>query len=202
MNLRSRIGWFFPAAFFVACVACGQQQNCPEITSIARIARAGSLNSLAREKGKVGASYRVEVVFAARKFELNPTRKSAESLLGLIPNDDDQRLVWITLDNDLCDSESTRDMSLLDRLETRLPHDLARAVLLAPDKMVDYVAYAEEAVGNPENDYGIQMQSVCRLDHAGFLKAVAALPPKDKDWFVHHIFSPDNCKALILPEAY
>jgi hypothetical protein len=77
---------------------------------------------------------------------------------------------------------------------------LARAVLLVPDKMQDYVTYAYISIQNPESDYAIQMQKVCRVKHLEFVSAVDKMPLDDKKWFVAKIFNPDGCHPLAFPE--
>jgi hypothetical protein len=154
------------------------------------------------EKEKAGDSYRAQVVLAARSLELRPTdKRAAVLLLNLIPQDDAQHTTWITLGDVLCSAESVSDMKSLGRLGERLPRDLARAVLLVPDKLPGYVAYAPTSVQDPHSDYAVQMQSVCRAKHPEFVKAVEGLPTDKRDWFVKHVLNPDRCHALALPEA-
>jgi len=45
-------------------------------------------------------------------------------------------------------------------LKLRLPQDLAKAVLLVPEKMREYVAYAYPSCADPEGDYALQMQAI------------------------------------------
>lgn len=191
----------------VLCVACGwelhgQEQNCGEIVAVARMARAKSPAIVTAEKQKAGGSYRAQVVFAARSFELRPMDKSAAvRLLNLIPVDDAQHTTWMTLGDALCSAESAADMKSLGGLGERLPHDLAKAVLLVPDKLPGYIAYAPTSVQDPHSGYAVQMQTVCRAKHPAFVKAVGGLPADKRDWFVKHVLNPDKCHALALPEA-
>jgi|SRR5438067_6063636 hypothetical protein len=179
-----------------------QEPNCGEVVSMAKMARARSSAVVAAEKQKVGDSYRAQVVFAARSFELRPMDKGAAvRLLNLIPVDDAQHTTWMTLGDALCSPESTADMKSLGGIGERLPHDLAKAVLLVPDKLPGYIVYAPTSVQDPHSDYAVQMQTVCRAKHPGFLKAVEGLPADKRDWFVKHVLNPDGCHALALPEA-
>jgi hypothetical protein len=194
--------WFL-ASFAVLCVAASAAvPNCREISAIARTAGAKSSRVAVEEKQKAGDSYRAQVVFAARSFELQPTdKKAAVRLLTLIPLDDAQHTAWMTMGDSLCDAESVGEMKSLGALGDRLPHDLARAVLLVPDKLPEYVAYASTSVQNPHSDYAVQMQTVCRGKHSEFVKAVEGLPTEKRDWFVKHVLTPEGCRALALPEA-
>ncbi|MGA2653083.1 MAG: hypothetical protein ABSF28_21385 [Terracidiphilus sp.] len=179
-----------------------QDENCPAVASIARMARAKSASDLAEWRRRAGDSYRAKVVFQARLLELNPKSKSAaDSLLELIPKNQEQKLVLVTLGDSLCGSEAMRDMTSLDRLGERLSSDLARAVLLVPEKMQSYVFYASAAVRDPHSDYAVQMQGVCRGNHESFTKVVEEMPEGDRDWFVKHILDPNTCHAFALPEA-
>jgi len=91
-------------------------------------------------------------------------------------------------------------MTALGRLGDRLPRDLARAVLLVPGKMQDYVSYAQTSIGDPHSDYTVQMQKVCKARHKQFVDAVNNLSAKDKNWFVSKIFNLDGCHPLLFPE--
>lgn len=181
--------------------ALAQDVNCEEIGAMAKIARARSSATVTAGKEKAGDSYRAQVVFAARSIELRPTDKNfAVLLLDLIPQDDGQQSTWLTLGDSLCSVESVADMKSLSQLGEHLPRDLARAVLLAPDKLPNYVAYASTSVQDPHSDYAVQMQNVCRANHHAFVKAVEELPADKMDWFTKHILNPDGCHALALPE--
>ena len=166
------------------------------------MARATSAVALTAAKQEAGDSYRAQVVFAARSFELRPTDKAAAALLlNLIPQDDAQHETLVTFGTSECDSEAVADMTALGRVRERLPRALAKAVLLVPEKLPSYVAYAATAVQDPHNDYAVQMQSVCRAKHPEFVKAADGLPSDKKDWFVKHVFNPEGCRVVAFPEA-
>jgi hypothetical protein len=191
------------ASLSVLCrVVSTEEPNCREISAMARTAHAKSYRAVVEEKQKAGDSYRAQVVLAARSFELHPMdKKAAVLLLSLIPQDDAQHTAWMTMGDSLCDAESVDEMKSLGALGDRLPHDLARAVLLVPDKLPEYVAYAPTSVQDPHSDYAVQMQAVCRGKHSEFVKAVEGLSTDKRDWFVKHVLNPDGCHALALPEA-
>lgn len=102
-------------------------------------------------------------------------------------------------------------MKSLGRLGERIPRDLATAVLRLPAKMEAYVAYGYQAAQDPHNDYVLQMQRVCQINRAAFLGAVARLgeessqgtdlPIPSSSNFRTRILNPENCRALVLPEA-
>jgi hypothetical protein len=175
---------------------------CDNVAAIAHMARAKSLAALAAAKRSAGTSYGAELVFGGRSFELQPKSKSAAiALLKLIPRDDEQQLVLVTLGESLCDGESVAEMMAQSRIGERLSRDLSKAVLLAPEMLPKYVAYASMSVHDPHSDYAVEMQAVCRAKHPEFLKAVDGLSPDQRNWFVKHIFDPHGCHALALPEA-
>jgi len=188
---------------FVACgAAAAQRPSCEEVTALAQMVRSKSAAALVRLKRQAGDSYRAKIVFAFRRFELKPTDvPSARAVLDLIPNTEEQDSDWHTFGDSLCDSETVQDMAALSRLGDRLPHDLARAVLLVPDKMPEYVSYARLSVQDPHGDYAERMRAVCRAKRAQFLRAVGGLAEQEKTWFVSHVFNPDGCQPLALPEA-
>jgi hypothetical protein len=168
---------------------------------MARMTHAKSSESLIVEMKKAGNSYRAHLLFASRLFELNPnSRSNAIKLLDLIPKDDAQHLVWMTFGDSFCQAESLEEMNALDKFGSRLPHDLARAVLIVPERMLDYVSYASTSVQGPHSDYAVQMKSVCLADHKDFVKAVNKLSPRDKNNFTVLIFNPVGCHPLAFPE--
>src|SRR5262244_2588946 len=79
-----------------------QDENCREVTATARMARAPSRTALEAARTSAGKSYRARLVFGFRSFQLHRTRQNAESLLSLIPADENQRLVVLTLGDNLC----------------------------------------------------------------------------------------------------
>jgi hypothetical protein len=179
-----------------------QEPNCSEVAAIANMARANATDKITVAKRAAGNSYRAEVIFAARSYELRQQDKQAAlALLNLLPQDDEQNAAWMTMGESLCDNESVADMSSIGRLGERLPRDLAKAVLLVPNKMPSYVSYASISVHDPHSDYALQMEAVCRADHADFVKAVEGQSTDERDWFVKHVLNPEGCHALALPES-
>ncbi len=199
------------AAVLTMCMAMREtlpsqeQRQCPESSVMGRMAEANSLTALKARKQKAGDSYRAQVIFAARTLEIDPSnRKAAESLLNLIPKDDDDpnKVVWLELDElNQCSSGggTSSELRALDLLQYHLPRLSARAVLLVPDHMLEYIAYAEMAL-TPESDYALQMQKVCKKEHQRFMTALDKLPTKDIAWFRKEAINPESCKALYFPE--
>lgn len=198
--------WIILAASFTVCNALiAQEPGCLEISRMAEMARAKTPAALKACKEKAGDSYRARLIFAARLLEIDPANKTAaESLLNLLPKDEDgpEQGVWLDLTQlEECPSGGfyASELDPLETLRYHLPRLAAKAVLLAPNKMFDYVSYAEFSV-NPESDYAVQMRKVCRARHQQFVDAVNRLLPKDKNWFVSKIFNPDGCRTLAFPE--
>ncbi len=192
----------FAALFQVSSAQDTSNVPCGEVHTIARISSANSLEALAKAKPNTGGSYRAQIVFAARSFELQPADKNAAVLLlNLIPQDDAQQTIFMTLGDSLCDDEAVAEMFSLSQIRDRLAHDFAKAVLVVPDMLPRYVSYASTSVGDPHSDYAVQMQTVCRARHSAFVKAVEGLPTDQRDWFVKHVFNPEGCHPLALPEA-
>jgi len=180
----------------------GEALGCKEVAAIAQMARANSVEAMVRLKPTAGSGDRANLVFAFRSFELRPhDRLAAAKVLSLIPGNGEQDFDWHTFGDSLCDAESVRDMKTLAGLGDRLPRDLARAVLIVPEKMLDYVSYAYASIQYPDSDYTLQMQAVCRKRKPEFLKAVDLLAVDDRKWFITKIFDPSRCRAIALPEA-
>lgn len=192
--------------------AIAQNKDCREIGAIARMARARTVAALHSERQSAGENYRAYLIFAIRQFDLRRNDShAAEELLNLIPTDDNKQLVAMTFGNFLCEGESEADVKILSALGDRIAGEFSRAVLLVPQKMDAYVLYAAEAVQDPNSDYAIQMERVCRAQHRRFVRAVdnlgVGVPEKDhfatasSDWFRKHILDPAQCRALAIPEA-
>jgi hypothetical protein len=205
MKMRPTCFWLaslFAALFQVSSAQDTSNVPCNEVHAIARISSANSLAVLAKAKPNAASSYRAQIVLAARSFELRPADKSAAVLLlNLLPQDDGQHMILMTLGDSLCDEETVAEMFSLSRIRDRLARDFAKAVLLAPDKLPSYVSYASTSVQDPHSDYAVQMQTVCRAKHPEFVKAVEGLPTDKREWFVGHVLNPEDCHALALPEA-
>jgi hypothetical protein len=183
-------------------VSLAEKPNCGEIDAIAKMARAISTAELAAHKLNAGESYRAQVVYAAKLIELAPQRQDAAVLLlNLIPKDELQQHVVMTLGEHHCETESYHEMKMLAQLEERLPRDLTRAVMMVPAKIPEYVAYSIISVQDPHSDYALQMQKVCKANHAEFFDAVKKLPIEKRDRFLKYVFDFDGCNALTLPEA-
>jgi hypothetical protein len=179
-----------------------QKPNCGEIDAIAKMARVISTAELAAHKANAGESYRAQVVYAAKLIELDPQRQDAAVLLlNLIPKDDEQQHLLMTLGEHHCETESYHEMKMLGQLEERLPRDLTRAVLMVPAKIPEYVAYSIISVQDPHSDYAMQMQKVCKARHSEFFDAVTKLPREKRDKFLKYVFDLDGCNALTLPEG-
>jgi hypothetical protein len=183
-------------------VARAQDENCGQVITLKKIAEATSVASLKELARKAAQNYQLQVALAARRLELNPrSRDAASSFLALIPQNDDQHSAWITFGDSMCENESSHDMDILDRFGARLEHDLATAVILVPGKMPEYMEFAFESVGNPHSNYAVEMQRVCRKQHATLMREINALPPKDRTYLGQHILDAETCKALMLPEG-
>ena len=184
-------------------VLCGAENlSCSQVAAISNMAASKSTPSLAKWQKKGGDSYIAHLVYSFRAFELNPTdQQVASRLLSLVPPSKEYESLWHTLDGFLCEEERIEDIKILAKLQARIPHDLARAVVLVPKKMPDYVSYAYTSIQDPHSDYAVQMRSVCRTQHKAFVAAVNSLASSDRQWFVKKIFNPDECRAIAVPEA-
>lgn len=179
-----------------------QNLSCSQVAAISNMAGSKSSPSLAEWQKQAGDSYIAHLVYSFRAFELNPKdQKFASRLLSLIPPKQEEEPFWHTLDGFLCKKERVEEIKILGELQARIPHDIARAVVLVPKKMLDYVSYAYTSIQDPHSDYAVRMRSVCRTQHKAFVSAVNSLAPGDRQWFVKKIFNPADCRAIAVPEA-
>ncbi len=181
--------------------SAAQEANCREIAATARMARAPSMSALEVAKKIAGKSYRARLIFAYRSFQLRRTRAKAEELLSLIPGDENQQTIVMTLGDSLCDGESVKDMKTLSRVNEGVANEFTRAVILVPKFMSSYVAYSLVATQDPHSDFAVRMSKVCQQDHSAFVDALKRLPDNEQQSFSQHVMDADHCKALAVPEA-
>ena len=183
-----------------------QEPGCLEISRVAAMAKAKSMPTLEAQRQKASDSYRTRLVFAARSLEIEPqNRAAAELLLNLLPKDEvgPEQEIWMDLPQlQQCPSGGVADSDLfpLFKFRDRLPRIAAKAILLHPERMLDYISYGLLASGDVDSDYAIHMGAVCRRKHAEFSQAVSQLPPKDRKWFVSKLVDPASCKTLAIQE--
>jgi hypothetical protein len=194
--------WILWVASIIFGLGFARAQSCSEIASAAEMARARSLHTLTEASKRAGDSYRAHLVFAFRSFQLQPHNKgAAERLLRLIPVDDKQQEVLMTLGDSLCDGESLAEMTAMARVYEGFARELARAVLLVPSFLPSYVSYAATAVLDPHSEYAVEMKKVCRHAHADFIRAVKELPDHERQVFAKEVMNPNDCMVITLPEA-
>jgi hypothetical protein len=192
-------------ALLLSVLGWAQEPGCIEISRIASLAKTNSTKTLRLQIDKAGGNYRTRLVLAARLLEIDPqNRDAANYLLNLLPKDEFslEESAWLDLSElQQCASGgiSDSDLKALDRLQSHLPRLVAQAVILIPGKMPEYVAYAFLSI-NPESDYAVRMQEVCRVRNKQFLAVLDGLSTEKKRWFVTKIFNPQACRAIWLPE--
>ena len=198
--MRSAILGFL--VLLVANLCRAQRLSCNQVTAISMMAESKSSQSLVSWKKKAGDSYVARLVYSFRSSELDPTGEQAASkLFSMIPPSKEVQPLWFTLDGFLCEGEQVKEIKTLAELHARMPHDIAKAVLVVPEKLRDYISYAYDSVQDPHSDYAVQMRLVCREKHKAFVIAVNSLAPNDRRWFVTKIFDPNACQAIAVPEA-
>jgi len=179
-----------------------QEQNCKEIGAAAQMARAKTTRAVNDARKQAGESYLARLVFAYRFFHLHPKSKAAaESLLSLIPADNTQQKIVLTLGDSLCDEESVADIKVLARVNEGLAQGLAAAVLLSPRFLSSYVSYSTTATEDPHSDYAVHMKKVCREAHGAFTDAVKQLSQDQQTLFAKHVLNPSSCAVLAVPES-
>ena len=91
--------------------------------------------------------------------------------------------------------------TVLARVPEKYAAQLAKAVLLSPRHIAEYVKYSIIAIGDPHSDYAPQMARVCRRAHQLFMRGLNQLSESDKEFVARQVIEPATCKALALPEA-
>jgi hypothetical protein len=109
------------------CVSVAQEPDCGAVAAAGRIARATSITTINATKQKAGNGYRAQLVLASRVLELRPgDKQAAVQLLNLIPKNDAEQTIWMTLGDALCGGESVLDMRSLADIRDRFPRNLTK----------------------------------------------------------------------------
>jgi hypothetical protein len=206
MTRRARLVRLGFDALLVILIAPGflraQTADCNVIRTLAETARAPSDSKLLSLKESAGDSYRANLVFAWRTFQLQPKDPTrAERLLMLIPSDDDQRGVILMLGDSLCDSETVTQMESLARVRDDFAHELARAVLVVPRFLASYIRYSLLATRDPHSNYAVEMAAVCKVAHDQFVNAVRQLSATDQQNLTRSVLDPNGCRVIAVPEG-
>jgi hypothetical protein len=176
--------------------------DCRQFEAMAEMARASSVSLLQKAKQRAGDDYRAQLVYAYRAFQLQPNLKSAAAkLLALIPKNEAEQAVAMTLGDSLCDGEFSGDMFALSRVNEGLGRQFTRAVRVAPEFLPAYVEYSLVAFTDPHSDYAVQMETVCQDRHSAFLRAFNGLPADKQARFARYVMRPDDCHVIAVPEA-
>jgi len=187
----------------ILCVGStvAQEVDCASNGVDVRMASAKSERSLKSANKQAGNTYRSRLVFAFKEFQFHSTSKAhANALLDLIPASATQHQTVVTLADAVCNGESLQDMEKLAKISEGFASALSKAVMLAPEHIDNYVAYALVATGDPHSDYAERMQRVCHHWHSRFLSAVSHLSSADRQQFEKHVMKSQSCTALAVPE--
>lgn len=189
----------------LSAASIAEEPGCVAIGNMATMASAKTLAALTLSKQKAGNSYRAQLIFAARRLQLNASDKEAAAIfMALLPKTDlgPRQRIWldlVQLDSCAIGRVSINALKRLSILQDHLPRLAAKAVILVPDKMSAYVAYGLLATW-PDSDYAVQMRGVCRARHKQFVEAVNGLDVDDKKFFLSKIFNPEGCRTIFYPE--
>jgi hypothetical protein len=179
-----------------------QEQSCTEVRAMVRMARATSLAVLEKEKGSAGTGYRARTVYVFRRFDLVPRdHAAATAVLDLLPKHESDEGVFWGFDSSLCEGETDAEILALAGVEWRRAHDWARAAILLPERMADYVSYPLIVGLNPHDDYAVRMRRVCLAHPKELTAAIVALSAHDREWYLERVFNPQGCRTLGFPEA-
>ncbi len=203
MRIRARLAIIVFLAFIGAGATplWAMEIECGDVIAMAKVAAARTEKVLESEAKRLGDSYLAHSVFAARHFELHNDRRSATVLMGLLPANEEQQIAWGSLGESMCDRETTAEMKVLGGLGDRLARNIARAVILVPEKMISYVNFSLMTTSDPHSNYAIEMRRVCLHRQQELAAAVDTLEMDKKQWFRTHVMDLSTCQALSLPEA-
>ena len=200
MKTKVLLAWLLVSLWMTAFA---QESDCKRVVATAAMARANSVATLQKAKQQAGDDYRANLVFAYRNFLLRHRMKSAaERLLELIPKNEGQQEVVMTLGDSLCQGETPADMRSLSRVSEALARQFTKAVKLAPEFLPAYIGYSLDAVADSHSDYAVQMKCICQQNHQSFMEAIKRLPADKQDRFAKYVMKPNSCSVVAIPEAH
>ena len=180
-------------------LAAGRQ--CDNVQNAISIIHARSLRQIAQVKSVSGSDYRVDLVRAFRVFDLQRSRVNADGIFRLLPKNDKEYEVWMTMGDSLCESEDIVDMATLDNFSLRFSRLLAKAVVESPGNISDYIKFIILSSQDVSNNFGKDVDLVCKARHRLFVGAVNDLQKHEARWFSTHVINVNSCQLLSLPEA-
>jgi len=189
--------------------AIGQQEDAykvmppPHYRTLVEMADCKTLSCLLTQRATLPNGEKMaDLVFFSRKMELRPDTKAAEGLLQAIPASIAEETMFTNFPTwHDGTTETVRDMASFGRIYHRWPRLVARAALLKPDRMTNYVRYLRLAPNDMHGDFTGNAEIVCRKKHAEFVSAFEGLSEDDRAFIKKYVFDPTACKAIFLSEA-
>ena len=89
----------------------------------------------------------------------------------------------------------------LGNIHDRWPKLVADAVILAPERMQNYVAYLPLATADMHSNFTGNAQRVCMKFPKQFRSALARLSQKDREYVRDKVFDAGHCRAIFVSEA-
>lgn len=176
--------------------------NCSELKSAIGMVHANSIGVLNKYRSTAGKSYRSNVIYSFKYFELmGSDARGVAMVFKVLPANDQQYTVWITMGDSFCQGEKLADMALMDSFGERLPLLLSRAVIDRPSEMSKYIKFSLNATQDPHSKIVFGMRNVCLIRHSEFKEAIGNLSHSDKEWITSHIIRIDSCRPIELPES-
>lgn len=182
-------------------IVCAGELPCSQVHDWARITTVRSVGELEQKNDAGSVGYVRNLLLAYREFQLTHDQKRAASFLQLIPTNESEQLAFLTLGDSLCAGELKTDMEQLAAVRDGLPHQLAKAVVLAPAFLNRYIRYSLVACRDPHSDFAVRMQEVCAGHRKRFLVSVRQLSLEEQRQLRAHVFEVETCRALAVPES-
>ena len=144
-----------------------------------------------------------EFVFFSRWLMLSPkSTVAAHGLLQTIPaTQKEAEDLMLLSDPPEKISASISDLLALGNIHDRWPQLAARAVLLSPKGMTNYVAYLPLAAIDMHSDFTGNATRVCSKLPKEFRSAIAGLSEEDRAYVRRKVLDPDSCEAIFVGEA-
>ena len=180
------------------------QTAVPAYRARAAMAQCRTLTALQKAHGGSGVHDKItELVFFSRWLALSPRNTvAAHGLLQNIPSTEKETEDLMALsDPPEGINASEHDMLALGNIHDQWPKLAAHAVILAPDRMQNYVAYLPLATTDMHSNFTGNAQTVCNKLPKEFRLALDRLPQKDRDYVRNKVFDPDHCKPIFMSEG-
>lgn len=166
--------------------------HCLQEHQAAKILLSRDVAELDRDREALPPSFIFYLMHAYRRFQLEGSVGSAGLLLQALPQTKVEYTATYEIDAGDC-AIAPGESRALDAAYDGMELIAAKALLLSPANMDQYVRFGIFATQDVHSRFGALTVPVCRAYPRAFKRSVMRMPSKDRSWFTTHIFDAWHC---------